>query len=349
MGDDDGIIGPSDLILVTGAGGFIGSRVVGWLLNKNYFNVRCLVRDTSKIQRLEGIIDKCGRKQHISIISGNLLSPEDCSKIAKDVTVIYHLAAGIGVKAFPDAYLNSVVTTRNLLDATLKYNSLRRFVNVSSFAVYTNRGKPRKKVLDENCPVEKDSGSRAEAYCFGKTKQDELVLEYGQKHNIPWIILRPGTVFGPGKGAIPGRVGIDTFGFFLHMGGSNLLPLTFVENCAEAIVMAGIKSGINGQVFNIVDDDLPSSRRFLRLYKRRLKRFRSIYLPHALSYLLCYVWEKYSGWSKGQLPPTFTRREWSAYWKKTNYTNYKLKEMVGWTPKVPMEEGLRRFFESLRE
>ncbi len=155
--------------------------------------------------------------------------------------------------------------------------------------------------------------------------------------------------FGPGKEAVPGRVGIDTFGLFLHMGGSNPIPLTYVDNCAEAIIMAGLMPGITGQVFNIVDDGLPSSRRFLRLYKRHAKKFKSIYVPHALSYLLCFAWEKYSRRSKGQLPPTFTRREWSAYWKKTNYSNHKLKDMVGWTPKVPMEEGLRRFFESFQD
>jgi nucleoside-diphosphate-sugar epimerase len=339
----------NDPILVTGAGGFVGARVVGNLLDRGFGHVRCLVRPTGNSARLKETID--GRAGHgrVEIIPGNLLSPDDCSLLTKDAALIYHLAAGTGIKAFSDAYLNSVVTTRNLLGAALKQGCLRRFVNVSSFAVYTNRNKPRRRVLDESGPVEDHPESRAEAYCFGKVKQDELVIEYGKQRSLPYVLMRPGNIFGPGKKSIPGRVGVDTFGLYLHFGGSNPIPLTYVDNCAEAIVLAGLVPGIDGEVFNIVDDDLPSCRRYLRLYKKNVKRFKSIYVPHALSYLFCYAWEKYSEWSKGQLPPVFTRREWAATWKKTRYSNKKIKEKLGWTPKVPMDEGLRRFFESLKE
>jgi hypothetical protein len=53
------------------------------------------------------------------------------------------------------------------------------------------------------------------------------------------------------------------------MGGAKPVPLTYVDNCAEAIVLAGLVAGVDGQVFNVVDDDQPSSRRFLRLYKQQ--------------------------------------------------------------------------------
>jgi nucleoside-diphosphate-sugar epimerase len=162
------------------------------------------------------------------------------------------------------------------------------------------------------------------------------------------VILRPGQVYGPGNEGISARVGIGTFGTFLHLGGSNTIPFTFVDNCVEAIALAGLKKGIDGEVFNVVDDDLPTSRQFLRLYKRHVKSFRSLYVPHFLSYALCYLWEKYSVWSEEQLPPAFNRRKWHAYWKKTSYCNKKLKNQVGWTPTVRTEEGLRRFFESCR-
>jgi len=145
------------------------------------------------------------------------------------------------------------------------------------------------------------------------------------------------------------RVGIDTFGLFLHLGGPNTIPFTYVDNCAEAIARAGLVPGVDGEVFNVVDDDLPSSRRFLRLYKRNVRRFPSIYVPHAVSHALCFAWEKYSHWSEGQLPPVFNRRRWHAYWKQTRYTNDKLKTRLGWTPTVPMAEGLRRYFASCRE
>jgi nucleoside-diphosphate-sugar epimerase len=349
VASDDITINLDDPILVTGAAGFIGTRVVGSLIDRGFQNIRCLLRSTGNLARLDEVLRLGGDPGRAEIIEGNLLSRQDCSMLAKDVRLIYHLAAGTGTKAFSDAYLNSVVTTRNLLDAALEYKCLRRFVNVSSFVVYTNQNKPRWKLLDESSPVEAHPESRYEAYCFGKVKQDELVIEYGKEHGIPFVILRPGNVFGPGKKSIPGRVGIDTFGIFLNFGGSNPVPLTYVDNCAEAIALAGLKPGIEGEVFNILDDDLPTCRRYLRLYKKNVKPFKSIYVPHALSYLFCYAWENFSKWSKGQLPHVYTRREWAATWKKTKYSNQKIKEKLGWMPKVPMDEGLRRFFEAAKE
>jgi nucleoside-diphosphate-sugar epimerase len=278
----------------------------------------------------------------MDVVRGNLLSPADCRSAVQDAAVIFHLATG-GDKSYPDAFMNSVVTTRNLLEASRHQTSLRRFVNISSFAVYTNAEGER---LDEASSVGEMDG---DAYTFAKVKQDELVTEYGQRFGIPYVIVRPASVFGPGKEAITGRVGIDTFGVFVHLGGSNRIPLTYIDNCSDAIVLAGVTPGVEGEVFNIVDDDLPSSREFLRQYKRNVRRFTSIYVPQPVSYMLCRLWEGYSNWSEAQLPPVFNRRRWNTEWKKTGYTNDKLKARLGWTPKVPMQEALSRYFAGCRE
>jgi nucleoside-diphosphate-sugar epimerase len=226
---------------------------------------------------------------------------------------------------------------------------LRRFVNISSFAVYDNMTRRGSHTLDETCPVEQPAHRRGEAYCFAKVKQDQVVMDYGRKFSIPYVIVRPGYVYGPGKQAISGRVGIDTFGVFLHLGGSNTIPFTYVDNCADAIALAGVTPGVDGETFNVVDDELPSSRRFLRLYKNNVKRFSSLYVPHALSYLLCWMWERYSAWSDEQLPPVFNRSRWYANWSKTRYSNEKLKARVGWTPRVSTAAGLALFFEGCRQ
>jgi len=347
VSNDQYIIGSDDLILVTGATGFIGSRLVETLLELGFRNLRCFARPSKKQEMLADVV-KAHRSAFIEVLKGNLLSREDCAHAAKDARVIFHLAAGTGQKSFADAFMNSVVTTRNLLESANRGQSLKRFVNVSSIAVYSNMGNPRRTHLDETCEIEEHPELRGEAYCFAKVKQEQFVAEYCNRFGIPHVVVRPGCVYGPGKSYLTDRVGIDTFGIFLHIGGSNRIPLTYVDNCAEAIALAGLRNGIDGEAFNIVDDDLPSSRQFLRLYKRNVGHFRSLYVPHFVSYLLCYLWERYAAWSQEQLPPTFNRKRWNAYWRKTDFSNDKLKMRVGWTPRVPKTEAFKRFFEACR-
>ena len=349
MDTDKWLVGADACILVTGAGGFIGKRVVAQLLQRGFTNMRCLARPPANSDRLRSFLGIAADDTRVEIVEGNLLSRDDCLNISADAQLIYHLAAGRGQKSYSDAYLNSVVTTRNLLDACLTQGCLRRFVSMSSFTVYTNRGKATGRVLDETCPLELHSALRGDPYCFAKVKQEEMIMEYGKNHDVPYTIIRPGVVYGPGNEKIHGRVGMDTFGIFLHLGGSNELPLSFVDNCADAMILAGIVKGIDGEAFNVVDDDLPSSRRFLRAYKQLVKRFQSIPVPRFLSYILCYLWESYSVWSQGQLPNSFNRKDWSAAWQKSSYTNEKIKSLLGWRQRIPTSDGLKIYFESCRE
>ena len=341
------IAGPDDLILITGAAGFIGAKVVERLLERGFRRVRCFARPSSDLTRLETVAGRHPRGAMIELMKGNLQSRQDCRNAVRDAAIIVHLAAARGEKSIPDAVMNSVVTTRNLLDAAVEQGNVRRFVNISSFSVYDN-GARSSHTLDESCPLEKRPELRGDAYSFAKIRQDEVVERYGRDFGLGYVIVRPGYVYGPGNEGITGRVGLGSFGVFLHLGGSNPLPLTFVDNCADAIVLSAITDGVEGQTFNIVDDDLPSSRQFLRQYKTQVRRFRSIYLPHVVSYMLCWIWETYARWSANQLPPSYNRRGWNSYWRKTRYSNKKLKGL-GWTPIVPTAEGLTRHFDSCRE
>jgi nucleoside-diphosphate-sugar epimerase len=345
MVSEDMIIGPDDPILITGATGFIGVSLVENLLERGFRRLRCFVRPSSATARLEAIAILQKDRGRVEIVTGNLLRQKDCLEATRDVSLIYHLAAGVSEKSVPDAFMNTVVATRNLLDASLVQKSLRRFVTISSFTVYANR---QNRVLDESSPIEPHPEILGDAYCYAKVKQDELVQEYGKTRGLPYVIVRPGSVYGPGKKQITGRIGVDTFGVFLHLGGGNRVPFTYVDNCADAIALAGLKPGIDGEVFNVVDDDLPTSRKFLRLYKQHVRKFRSIYLPQVMSYLFCTVWEKYSFWSEGQIPAVFNRRRWHVEIKRTRYSNEKLKTRLGWKPRVATDEGLRRLFQYCR-
>lgn len=144
-------------------------------------------------------------------------------------------------------------------------------------------------------------------------------------------------------------MGIDTFGVFLHLGLANRMPFTYVDNCAEAIVLAGLRKGIEGEVINVIDDNIPRSCTFLRLYKKRVSKFFSIPVPYPVFYLANYLWEKYSVWSEGQLPPAFNRKTCAAYFKGNTYSNEKAKRLLGWHPRVEMSDCLEMFFAYARE
>lgn len=341
------IVKPTDTVLVTGAAGFVGSRVVDCLLRFGFKQVRCFVRPGGECSLLESVWKQHGR-EHCQLVEGNLLSRLDCERAVAGATVVYHLVAGRG-KSFPACFQGSVVTTRNLLDAVVQEHAIKRFVNVSSFAVYSNFRLRRGAVWDETCPLEDNLAERHSAYAYAKLKQDELVQACCQQHDLPYSILRPGIVFGPGKKMIPGFVGMDTFGFFMHLGGGYPVPLTYVDNCAEAIVLAGLIPGVEGEVFNVVDDSLPTSRAFLRQYKREVRRFCSVRVPYWVAYRLCHFWERYAVASQGQVPPVFNRRVCGFAWKGHRYSNRRLKEQLGWSCRVPMSEALRRYFDYQRD
>lgn len=344
----DSILSSETPILITGSNGFIGVKVVESLLREGFSNLRCFVRPSSRLERLQQVLAAAHDAARTEIVSGDLVAREDCRRAAEGMAVIYHLAAGMD-KSFAGAFLSSVVATRNLLDGFLDHGRPERFVCVSSFAVYSNLRMERGALLDENAPLEDSFQERFDAYGFGKLKQEELVRAYGRERKLPFVIVRPGAVFGPGNRSLSGRVGIDTFGFFLHLGGSNQLPLTFVDNCAEAIVLAGLKPGIEGETFNIVDDELPSSAQFFKAYRQRLGKRSALSLPYPLTEWFCRVWENYSHRSEGQLPPAFNRRRCAAEWKGNRFTNAKLREKLGWRPRVGMKEAMESFLRQFQQ
>ena len=335
------ISSPDDGILVTGSNGFIGAKVVEILLEYGFSKVRCFVRSSSQLNRLEKALNGFNGSKNVEFVTGDLLSREDCERAAEGVSIIYHLAAGME-KSFAGAFMNSALGTRNLMDAFIERSEPKRFVNISSFAVYSNLSLKRGALLDETCLLEGAPQERFDAYGFGKLKQEELVREYGEKYKLPYVILRPGYVFGPGKTELNGRVAINTFGFFIQVGGSHPLPLTYVDNCAEAIVLAGLKPGIEGEVFNVVDDELLTGRQFLREYNKKKSRF-CLRIPYFVARGLCFLWEKYSQSSKGQLPPVFNRRRCAAEWRGNRYSNEKLRQRLGWKPRVPMNGAMEAF------
>lgn len=345
---NDRIIEFSDTILITGANGFIGSRVVKALLDYGFVNLKCCVRPSSNLAALEKVISSY-KTSNVQICRGNLSTQVDCEKFTEGVQIVYHLAAAMRDTNFESSYINNVVTTENLLNGVVKSKTIRRFVDVSSLRVYSNMKLRRGALLDETCRVESDLFDRGDAYCSAKVMQDDLVTRFCTINRLSYVIVRPGIVYGPENRELHRMVGrrirIGTFELFLHLGGANKLPLSYVDNCADAIVLAGISKNADREVFNVVDDNLPTSTCFLELYKQNVRRFSSIYLPYPIIFAGCYLGEKYYKLFKEGSPPTLNRRKCAAAWKGNNYSNAKLKKLLGWEPKVSFDEALKRYFE----
>src|SRR5437870_9662913 len=185
---------PNECILVTGSNGFIGSKEVQELLEYGFANLRCFVRPSSKLDRLKKLLGEVHR-QNVEFVIGDLLSEDDCRKATAGVSIIYHLAAGME-KSFAGAFMNSALATRNLIDAFLERGEPKRFVNVSSFAVYSNLSLKRAALLAETCPLEDAPQERFDAYRIGKLNQEQTVREYGTAHNLANVILRAAYVYG---------------------------------------------------------------------------------------------------------------------------------------------------------
>jgi nucleoside-diphosphate-sugar epimerase len=336
---DESIISADDRILVTGANGFIGARVVETLLRKGMSNLRCFVRPSSKLERLDEVLKKFPNAANVEYFRGDLLTPDHCRAAVRGASIIIHLAAGFE-KSLSAVFMSSVGATRVLLDAFLENGNPKRFVQVSSFAVYSNLKMKRGAVLDENSPLEDHPEDRHDAYGFGKLKQEELVREYGKLRSLPYVIVRPGAVFGPGKPELSGRLGFRAKRLFIRVGGSNQVPLTYVDNCADAIVLATLKREADGDIFNVVDDDLPSTREFLSAYRKHTRLF-CVPVPYFAAYSFCALCEHAARFIKPL--KRFNRRRCAADWKGNRFSNQKLRERLGWTPRVPMNEAMQNF------
>ena len=330
-------------LLVTGAAGFLGAAVVERLLVHGYNDIRCNMRRRAEIPKFDAL---SRRYAHASLeyCVGNLRYRDDAARAVDGVQLIFHLAASKrGTTA--DLFLDSVVGSRNLLDAVGDRKPMR-IVLVSSFGVYGVAGLSRGARVTEQTPLETRPEWR-DPYTHAKLRQEQLFSTYQRRNGFELVVLRPGVIYGPGSGHFSDRVGLTIGRWQLHVGGSNQLPLTYVENCAEAVVIAGTHADAAGQVYNVHDNDLPTCREYLRSYKTHVTNIRSISVPYFGIQLLSRMLTKYNSYSNGQLPAILTPYKVASLWGGNRFDNAKLRS-IGWTQPVPTAEGLRKSFRAFR-
>ena len=179
-------------VLVTGADGFIGSHLTDLLLQKNH-QVRALsyYNSFNFWGWLEGI-----ENDNLEVVSGDIRDPHFCKLIAKDVDVIFHLAALIAIPysyVAPDSYVDTNVKgTLNICQAA-KENNIQKVIVTSTSEVY---GTAQYVPINEDHPKQPQS-----PYSASKIGADMMAMSFFNSFDLPVIIARPFNTYGPRQSA----------------------------------------------------------------------------------------------------------------------------------------------------
>lgn len=245
------ILTDSDLILVTGATGLVGSHVAEQARKRGH-KVRAIVRKPSQCSDLAN--------WGVELVEGDMTNRDSLVRATQGATVIVHCAAKVGDWGPTDEYRTvNVYGLRDLLDAAESSGSLKRFVHISSLGVYPavdHYG------TDEFTPV---SMTGIDGYTLTKVEAENLVRDHIRDRKLPAVILRPGFIYGPRDRTILPKVlaRIQSGGFKFLGSGQQLLNNTYVGNLVSAIFLAIEKDDVVGELFNITDNRLVSRREFI--------------------------------------------------------------------------------------
>ncbi|MEO0687800.1 MAG: NAD(P)-dependent oxidoreductase, partial [Cyanobacteria bacterium J06649_11] len=256
---------------------------------------------------------------------------------------VVHLAAAKQGN-YNTQYANTVKATENLLTAMVAAN-VKRLVAISTFSVFDYINIPEGQIIDENAPIDLQAENR-DVYAQTKLIQESLFKEFEKTHQGEVTILRPGIVYGRNN-LWNAHLGINLKNrLWIGIGGNALLPLTYVENCAQAIIGACANREAIGNTLNIVDNDLPTQ----KVYAEKINKL----LPHHSSKVTV-NWTlmrflSYSAWltnkliflGKVKLPGIFVPARLEARFKPFRYSNSKAQNLLNWQPQYSLDEALKR-------
>jgi len=182
-------------VLITGAGGFIGSHLVESLLRKGY-GVRAFIHYNSLSSH--GCLEFCDNtvKNEIDIFAGDIRDPYGVKKAMNNCDVVFHLAALIGIPYSyhsPETYIETNVKgTLNVLQAARELG-VQRIIHTSTSEVY---GTARFVPITEEHPLQAQS-----PYSASKIAADYLTMSFYHSFNTPVSIVRPFNTYGPRQSA----------------------------------------------------------------------------------------------------------------------------------------------------
>lgn len=316
---------------VTGGTGFLGEAIVRLLVPQTEC-VRVLVRRADDDARIEAL--------HARPVRGDLASPEACVALVRPGDVVFHCAARVEMTGrWEDFRQTTVEGTRRLLHAALS-QGVQRFVYVSSAAVYSKEGA-------SGIPVSADKvravPARYNLYGRAKALAEALVRMECERAGCSWVILRPVFIYGPGN-----RVLVRNFSrllarnrLFVIGSGDNRIATAYIDESAEAIVLAGLHPRAHGRVYDVASDEAVTQVDFVNATADALGMPRPTrHIPASLAFVA--AWAADMAAQVPGLEPPFTRAMIDLMSTDQVVDTGSLREELGWTHRTRFAEGMKR-------
>jgi 2-alkyl-3-oxoalkanoate reductase len=317
--------------LVTGATGFIGRHLVRTLAQRG-IRVRALARDPRRAQSLV--------QRNVDVVIGDFADAQIFEGLAEGVDTVFHLASVMTGSAEEFEQVD-LAGTRRLIDEA-KRAGVRRVVFTSTMGAYALAGLADGAVVNEEMV---DEPARVGNYARAKLLIEQMLSAAHQAGHFESVITRPGLVFGPGTSPLlehlPHLGSLRGDRYLVFGDGRVPLQLTYVDNTVEALWLCATVPEAAGQTFTLIDDDLPTQREFVtKLAALTGRPLRVASIPRAGAYLIGLGVEVLFGLLKKR-PPT-TRRLLLGKTAKLTFDTSRAKCVLGWTPEIHWQEGLRR-------
>ncbi len=316
-------------VLVTGATGFLGVKLVETLVNEGY-EVRALARKLSNIEKL--------KKFPVEIFYGDVGSIDSLKPAFEGIDVVVHAAADTTGRE-EESETNTIRGTQHVIDLSIQ-NNVKKLVYISSCSVYGVADYAENTVIKEESLLERFPEQRG-VYTCAKLKAEELIRSAMEQGKVPIVCLRPGTILGPGGDIFTPMMGFS-FGemVFAVIGNEGFnLPFVFIDNLCHAIKTVIEKNKGDGEIFNIIDKGNLTKGAYIEKLLKKLYPGASVsYIPLALLYKVVQFQEILT--SIMGRNPFLTRYRLTSSQRQVIYDSSKLERLLDWAPPFTIEDGI---------
>lgn len=324
-------------VFITGGAGFVGRALVERLLAEGY-HVTALARRTKLPAHLQ--------QPGVSLISGDVRDEACLAAAVAEADYVIHAAATFG-GSWDDFYATNVHSTQVLLEES-RQHKVKRFVFISSASVYAHANMNAKPVFTEDMPYEEDA--HAAFYAKSKIAAEKLVWQYVKEHALPCVIFRPGAIYGPGGSLFPATTGLGLGEEKTILIGNSRtkLPLSYVENVADAVVRSLQMDNAVGECFNLIEDETLTRKEWIKYLRSRINPNVSVIaVPRWVMSFAKFTLKQL--FKTGGKKPPLSDLHLKLYCTSINYSNEKFKRVFGAQPYVSFHESLERTAKWQRE